>query len=158
MRHRATRIQAILAGTITGVIAAGGIAIALLALSVGPSSPAMALSAAPAVLAIATLVALPTAALMVWCLTEAARAVPLFDSLVAWVLAGILFASPTALLFSYGQPGADQFALASPWSFFLAVGALSAFAAWLWRREPLRDAPGLSEPAAPPYSPPDGAA
>lgn len=106
--------------------------------TVGLNPVVMALTAIPGALTLGLIVALPTSAAMVWCVEAVASRVRAFDHPLAWMLAGILFASPTAYLFSTMQNGPEQFALVSLWSFFLLVGAVSALAAWAFRYEKLR--------------------
>lgn len=86
--------------------------------------------ALPATLVLGSLVGLPTSALVVFSMTWAARRWSIFDLAVCWAAAGALACAPLAWAVSELSAPGGAFKLTwlnvSP----LAVGALSALAAW----------------------------
>lgn len=126
--------KATVAGAVAGLLITCAAAMIFVAVAAGKSAyfashgltpSAMILLALPGTLAMGSIVAFPTSAAMVWCITAAAKRMNVFDSPAIWIASGALFSSPTAYFFSTMQPGRDQFSWISLWSFFLMVGGIS---------------------------------
>lgn len=100
----------------------------------------------PGSLLIGAIFALPTSATMVFAITALSRKLRFLDSALAWTMAGVLFTSPTAYLFSDLQAGPHRFGLISIWSFLLMLGAIAGFVAWLFRFTKQSEAEGPRQP------------
>lgn len=136
---QASRSRAVVAGAATGVLLTGGAILGSLAYAsagsagyreIGVTPLAVVGTAVPVTLVLGALIGLPTAGVLVFSMTWAARRWKMFDLAACWAGAGALVCIPLAWLASeFDMPG-RAFALTWLTVSPLAIGALSALAAW----------------------------
>ena len=102
---------------------------------IGVTPLAVVASAVPVTLVLGALIGLPTAGVLVFSMTWAARRWNMFDLAVCWVGAGALVGVPLAWLASEFETPGRAFQLTWLTVSPLAIGALSALAAWSVRPE-----------------------
>lgn len=136
-----SRARATIAGALTGLVLAAGGFLGMMAIQEASNHNAVANEVpvwarifvfAPGVIGAGMVFAFPIAMAMVFTIVALARRFVVFDSLFAWGLAGVLFTSPAAWLFS-GMLENGRIGVVSVWSYGLMVGAISGIVARRFR-------------------------